>query len=177
MIAALFVRADSHYKTMPGVDAWDAQRDATRWPGGCPAVYHPPCRAWGQYKQWAKPRPGERELSLWAIERVRRFGGVLEHPKASELWKVAGCVTPGVRDQHGGVLVFVNQGDWGHRAQKPTGLYIVGAPVPDLMHGREAGRGWVPVENMGVKEREATPAPFAELLVGIARSVEQRAAA
>lgn len=41
-VAALFVRADSIYKTMPDVDAWDIERDARRWPGGCPVVAHPP---------------------------------------------------------------------------------------------------------------------------------------
>lgn len=28
-VAALFVRADSVYKSMPGVDAWDAEREHT----------------------------------------------------------------------------------------------------------------------------------------------------
>jgi hypothetical protein len=32
-VAALFVRADSIYKTLPGVDAWDEARDARQWPG------------------------------------------------------------------------------------------------------------------------------------------------
>lgn len=42
-VAALFVRADGNYKAMPGVDAWDMERDARLWPGGCPVVAHPPC--------------------------------------------------------------------------------------------------------------------------------------
>jgi hypothetical protein len=33
-VAALFVRADSIYKTLPGVDAWDEARDARQWPAG-----------------------------------------------------------------------------------------------------------------------------------------------
>jgi hypothetical protein len=37
-VAALFVLADSVYKTLPGVDAWDEARDARRWPGGGPVV-------------------------------------------------------------------------------------------------------------------------------------------
>jgi hypothetical protein len=38
MIAALFVRSDSIYKSIGNVDAWDMERDARRWPGGGPAV-------------------------------------------------------------------------------------------------------------------------------------------
>jgi hypothetical protein len=37
-IAALFVCADSIYRTLPGVDCWDIERDARNWPGGCPVV-------------------------------------------------------------------------------------------------------------------------------------------
>ncbi len=37
-VAVLFARADSHYKALPGSDVWDAERDALRWPGGCPVV-------------------------------------------------------------------------------------------------------------------------------------------
>lgn len=59
-IAVLFVRADSCYKRLPGIDAWDAERDALRWPGGVPAVYHPPCRAWATLRHHAKPREGRR---------------------------------------------------------------------------------------------------------------------
>lgn len=32
-VAALFVRQDSIYKTMTGVDCWDIDRDARMWPG------------------------------------------------------------------------------------------------------------------------------------------------
>lgn len=45
-VAVLFARADSIYKGLPGVDVYDADRDARTFPGGCPVVAHPPCRAW-----------------------------------------------------------------------------------------------------------------------------------
>lgn len=86
MIAVLFARADSAYKTLPGCDVYDIERDARTWRGGCPAVAHPPCRAWGQFHFFAKPRPDEKELALWAVEQVRRWGGVLEHPAQSAMW-------------------------------------------------------------------------------------------
>jgi len=168
-VAALFVRPDSHYKAMPGVDAYDHERDALTWPGGVPAVYHPPCRAWGRYKAVAKPRDGERELALWSVSMCRRFGGVVEHPVSSDLWKQVGCLTPGLRDHYGGVLVTLNQGDFGHRAPKATALYLVGCDVPALPF--ELFSCARSVESMGKAERERTPEPFAALLVHLARSV------
>jgi len=167
--AALFVRADSVYRRL-GADCWDAERDATRYSGPAPIVAHPPCRAWGRYHHWAKPKPGERELSPMAVRMVRTFGGVLEHPRASRLWKLAGMPRPGEFDAFGGWVLDVEQGDFGHRAPKPTRCYIVGCEpdeVPALPAQRALAFGRV--ELMGVREREATPEPFARWLLDLAR--------
>lgn len=85
-VAVLFARADSVYKSLPGCDVWDAERDARRWPGGAPLVAHPPCRAWGRLRTFARPAEGEEDLARWAVGQVRRWGGVLEHPATSRLW-------------------------------------------------------------------------------------------
>jgi hypothetical protein len=75
----------------------------------------------------AKPAPGEKDLALWAVEQVRQFGGVLEHPKQSTLWSAAGLPKPGCgRDAFGGWTLGIEQFSFGHRAAKPTLLYIVG---------------------------------------------------
>ncbi len=166
-VAALFVRKRNHYADL-GVDCYDADRDALTWPGGVPGVFHPPCRAWGQYSTWAKPRDGERELALWAVDKVRQFGGVLEHPIASKLWRTVGCLSFGVRDTHGGVLIPVYQSWWGHRAPKKTALYVVG-PVPSLPEFVEPVMQR-PIELMGKPEREATPPALAAWLVDVARA-------
>jgi len=86
MVSVLFARQDSIYKTLTDCDVWDIERDALKWPGGNPIIAHPPCRAWGSLRHFAKPRPGERELALWAVKQVRAEGGVLEHPARSLLW-------------------------------------------------------------------------------------------
>jgi hypothetical protein len=136
MVAVLFARADSHYKALPGVDVWDAERDARRWPGGCQLVAHPPCRAWGRLRHMAKPRHDEKALALYAVDRVREFGGVLEHPAHSTLWDAANLPKPGEpADIFGGWTLPVSQSWWGHRAEKATWFYIVGlrpADVPDM---------------------------------------------
>jgi hypothetical protein len=192
-VAALFVRADSVYKTMPGVDAWDIERDARKWPGGVPVVAHPPCRAWGRFSHMAKPRDGERDHAPWAVEQIRRYGGVLEHPAESKLWHHCGLPVPGrMPDSFGGWSLYIRQCDWGHRAEKLTWLYVVGLhvdelpefpppreathviaqgrePRPDLGRGRlkKGVPGWRP--EVTPREREYTPTPLAEWLVDLAR--------
>lgn len=165
-VAALFTRSDSVYRQL-GVDCYDAQRDARTFDLGCPVVAHPPCRAWGNLAHFAKPREDERDLAWWALHVVRHCGGVLEHPITSKLWREARMGTAGVRDQFGGVFVTVFQSWWGHRAQKATGLYIVG-PVLDMPSSGPAPSR--PVNDMGRQERERTPPAFASWLVELARA-------
>lgn len=180
-VAILFARSDSVYKTLPGVDVWDEARDARKWPGGCPVVAHPPCRAWGQLAKWAKPLPHERALAPWAIEQVRTYGGVLEHPNRSKLWPELGLPEPGQQDEFGGWTLPIHQHCWGHRAEKKTRLYIVGCdpwdipPIPirldepthtiGLWSGRKAGHR----PDLPKAEREHTPPELAAWLVELAQ--------
>lgn len=187
-VAILFARQDSIYKTLPDCDVWDIERDARKWPGGCPAVTHPPCRAWGQLSHMAKPRPDEKELAPWAIEQVRKWGGVLEHPARSRLWPHCGLPKPGQRDTWGGWTLAAPQQWWGHRAEKNTRFYIVGCEpwnVPEIPF--VIGRAPCRIGDIGKKgdrpqkgdpryhpeipknERERTPPALALWLVELAR--------
>lgn len=132
-VVALFVKRNSVYKTL-GVDCFDIDRDARKWEGGLPCIAHPPCRAWGQLAHMAKPRPDEKELAFFAIDMIRKYGGVLEHPRASRLWPTY-LPMPGTKDEYGGYTICVDQSWWGHLAKKNTMLYIVGVPeskLPDI---------------------------------------------
>lgn len=166
-VAVLFVRKTNHYAEL-GADCYDFDRNALTWQGGCPGIFHPPCRSWGQLAHMAKPRPGERELAVWAMAMVRKHGGVVEHPYSSRLWIESGCLGFGMRDHHGGVLVPVLQSWWGHRAPKKSALYIVG-PIPEIPYLEDAPTSTT-VERMGRPERERTPAALASWLVQVARA-------
>lgn len=178
MIAALFVRRDSIYKTMPNVDAWDIDRDARRWPGGCPLVAHPPCRAWGRLRQFALPREDEKALAPWAVEQVRTWGGIVEHPESSSLWPALNLPAPGQRDAHGGWTLPIHQHWFGHRAEKSTFLYIVGVeprdmPAMPLHMGRATHcirptKSYPRLPSVTKAEREHTPPLLAEWLVATA---------
>lgn len=165
-VAVLYARPASVYFHLAH-DVYDIERDARTYCGPLPVVAHPPCRAWGRLRGFAKPRSDEKELALHAVECVRTWGGVLEHPAASTLWAVAGLPERGRRDKWGGLTFVVDQGWFGHRAPKRTLLYIVGAeqiPVVPFVLGDAPGR----VENMGRSERERTPEGFARWLLDLA---------
>lgn len=189
LVAVLFARADSNYKLIPGCDVYDIERDARTWPGGAPVVAHPPCRAWGRLRALAKPRDGERDLAIFAVDQVRRFGGVLEHPVASQLWPVAGLPRPGSRDSFGGFTLPILQSAFGHRADKPTLIYVCGCepgevPLIPLRLGqathviaqmrsrrdgsrlRKGDPRWRP--EVSKAEREHTPPALASWLVDLA---------
>lgn len=185
MIAVLFARSDSVYKTIPHLDVYDAERDARTWPGGCPVVAHPPCRAWGRLRHFAKPRHDEKDLALFAVDAVRAYGGVLEHPEASSLWAARGLPRPGARDEFGGWTLPVSQKWWGHRCEKKTWLYICGihpgaipafpitlgeaSHVVGLWSGRDRSAARKSIDKA---ERERTPPDLARWLVDLAQSCE-----
>ena len=131
-----------------------------------------------------------------ALASVRRWGGVLEHPATSYAWGAHGLAAPRpggwyVADEFGGWSCQVEQGHFGHRARKATWLYACRVELPSLPWGKsqatmrldsghhsaeERKRGRlvsrdVSIELMGRRERLATPLPFRDLLIGIARSV------
>lgn len=159
----LFTRKNSPYLAL-GCDCYDIDRDALSWSGGQPAIFHPPCRSWGQLSHIAKPRPGERELALWAMAKVRQYGGVLEHPINSALWSESGCLSWGICDDFGGVLIPCYQSSFGHRAPKLTGLYMVGVAIPEIPKPRQTS---TTVERMCRAERESTPPELAAFLVDL----------
>lgn len=179
-LVVLFVRDQSIYKAM-GLDCYDRRRNALTFAGTGPVIAHPPCRTWGNLRTVATRAPAdEHALGPWAVDQVRRCGGVLEHPAGSTLFEHCGCGAAG----DCGFVLTVDQFHWGHRCAKPTRLYVVGcspADVPPIPH-----RAGTPThcisQGHGVRighplfksrvpqwEREATPPAFAAWLVELAR--------
>lgn len=183
-IAVLFARRDSVYKSIPGCDVYDIDRDARTFDGTAPVVAHPPCRAWGRLRAFAKPRPDEKQLAFFAVDLVRRNGGVLEHPATSTLWAAAGLPLGSARDEWGGFTLSVDQFWWGHRARKKTWLYVVGlepSEVPPMPLKFDAVthvvnsclRAGKRLPEISKPEREHTPPALALWLVELARLTKQ----
>jgi hypothetical protein len=198
-VAALFVRADSIYKQMPGVDAWDIERDAMEYRGPHPVVVHPPCTRWSMINGVVLSRyPHKAAEFAWgndggtfafALAQVRRLGGVLEHPACSRAFGHYGLPSVGRGpDRFGGWTFEIRQCDFGHRAQKRTWLHVVGVEPDDIPALPPRGEATAlvvsmpecrKVEVMGKAEREHTPPAMAEWLVELARrtTVAERLAA
>lgn len=102
MIAALYVQTNGCYFGLPDVDPWDEKRDAKLYDGPYPVIAHPPCQLWGRFAHVNFARwGGEHNIPgndggcfKSALNCVRKFGGVLEHPAFTDAWKVFGLPRP-----------------------------------------------------------------------------------
>jgi hypothetical protein len=182
------------------VDPWDEDRDARLYHGPWPVVAHPPCQRWGalarvNFKRWGGEhnRPGnDGGCFRHARACVRQFGGVLEHPAFSYAWDRYELPRPvGVGwtcryPQFNSCSPHTNgfpewvcevwQSAYGHRARKRTWLYYVGPKPPELDWLRMPGShqvGWFDRAKPTLSKREAnaTPLPFRDMLLDLARSV------
>lgn len=176
-VAALFVQPDGVYADL-AADLWPEARDARTYAGALPVVAHPPCERWGRFATKNGATKGDDNgCFAAALSAVRRWRGVLEHPVASAAWAVFGLVHPPACGGWvylpfcGGWTCRVDQGHYGHRAPKATWLYAFGGPgwlPPSLRWGNSSAAGRV--EKLSKRQREATPVPFARLLLDLAAS-------
>lgn len=192
-VAALFVMHDTIYRRL-GCDVWDEERDARLYDGPFPVVAHPPCGTWGKYASQHGTYGQDGGIFESALHSVRRWSGVLEHPRDSGAFHKYGLgkPMPGSWQRHaGGWITEIQQWAYGHRGIKTTWLYAVSrhepmpllwdvrAPrgnrfeFPELNRGQalrasQKAKGVIPIESMCGKERAQTPEMFALLLCSIA---------
>lgn len=113
-VAILFTdRRTNYLRLLPWVELWGVARNAHKYAGPWPVIAHPPCGPWGKLS-WSSKE--SKEHGIIAMEMVHRWGGVVEQPLGSQLFKLHG---------DGRAVERVNQVDYGHRAQKATLLYWV----------------------------------------------------
>lgn len=207
MIAALYVQTGGCYCGLEDVDPWDEERDARLYAGPWPVIAHPPCQRWGRYyhggPSWLKAGNPPKILGddegcfSAALAAVRKWGGVLEHPKDSKAWDHFGIRRP--RSDGGwypsgdgavwsGLTCCVEQGHYGHLARKPTWLYAVGLDQyayqlsgephliwgPSVVEGRTTpskARGMC--ERLSSRQRQQTPPAFRDLLIELASTTRR----
>lgn len=191
MIAALFVQADGPYSTAPGVDCWPEERDARKYPGDYPVVAHPPCQLWGNLAavnlaRWGGEhnRPGnDGGCFASALDSVRKWGGVLEHPAKSKAFAAHGLAAPSSMGWQqilcGGWVCEVWQSAYGHRANKATWLYYYGGEPAELDWRRPVGTHQVGGRDqrgkaankptLSKREANATPEAFMAEMIKLAK--------
>jgi hypothetical protein len=184
VIAALFVDPKGCYAGLPDVDPWDEARDARKYAGPHPVVAHPPCERWSQMNnvnaaRWGYKMGEDGGCFASALESVRKWGGVLEHPAETAAFRAHGIPRPSrawSKTIFGDWICEVNQAAYGHRATKRTWLLYRGSqPPPPLIFKNVRGThqiGWFDMTLLPLpkKERAATPPAFRDVLLGIARS-------
>lgn len=132
MTTVLFVHPRSNYKKLRTFDCYDEKRNALNYSGSEPVICHPPCRTFSRLKGLTNAPVEEKKLAFWAVDLVRKNGGIVEHPYDSDLWKEINAPKPGTYDEFGGFTVVFDQKDFGYYTRKRTRLYIVGCKLRDL---------------------------------------------
>lgn len=190
-VAALFVSSRGPYAKRPDVDAWPESRNAMLYAGPLPVIAHPPCARWCQLAGLVEHRYGYRRgedggTFESALNSLRMFGGVLEHPAHSAAWTRFDLLQP---PSGGGWrrsmlapnewVCEVAQVAYGHRARKLTWLVYVGQQPPaELDWSRPPHRGVVSGarnncgrpngERLWQAEASRTPPAFVEALIALA---------
>lgn len=160
-------------------------------------IAHPPCQRWCQLARVNEARYGlkvgdDGGCFAHALDCVRRFGGVLEHPALTLAWTRFNLLRP-VRGRwsctlfDSGWVTEVHQRNYGHPANKATWLYYMGPEPPALDWSDPAPTSaWISsdrprseltargIRQLSKREAKATPLPFRDLLLDMARKSHTR---
>jgi hypothetical protein len=204
VIAALYVQTNGVYYGLPNVDPWDETRDARLYAGPWSVVAHPPCQRWCRFAKGVEKVHGykvgdDAGCFAAALDAVRTYGGVLEHPAESLAWDAFGLPKP--KSSGGwtrsfldaGYSCYVEQGRYGHPMRKATWLYAYGLPeLPSLRWGRKNDNEMLGAFKWGSRLykpehdrnrprvdglHSLTPDSFRDALIAMAETANARAAA
>jgi hypothetical protein len=193
-VAALYVDPNGVYSEAESVELWDEARDARLYAGPWPVVAHPPCARWCRLAGFVEARFGHKRgddggCFAAALDAVRTYGGVLEHPADSRAFHHFGLPIPSRCGGWTGSLwdegwsCYVEQGRYGHVVRKATWLYACHVELPALEWGRVNDRDawgdltWTLSPSLGRKRvgpaSLATPQAFRDALLTMARAVRR----
>lgn len=174
-VPVLFVHSRSNYKKIPFFDCYDEVRNAMTYTGSRPVIAHPPCRLWSRLRTFSNAPASEKILAVWATQVVRKFGGIVEHPYDSQLWKYIDCPGVGEFDKFGGTSFVFDQFDFGYYTRKRTRIYIVG--LNSLSELPRLNLRFIPVsrkfENLSPKQRSETTPELCLWFLEIIKKIEE----
>lgn len=162
MISVLCVNKKSIYKSIPGLDVWDAERDAYFFTGSNPVITHAPCAQWSRMKAFSNYNESEKELAYFCLKKVLRNGGIFEHPAGSSFFKEVGITTN---------IYSVDQSWWGFPAKKKTYLFFhkckplqfpIMQNIPSIRVGSRKGKKDAEIPK---SQRASTTREFADWMI------------
>lgn len=110
LLPILCVDDSSNYFYIPNLDLYTKDRNAFNYNGDTMLICHPPCAQWSKLNGLAHVNNLEKNLGPFCIELVNKYGGIVEHPVGSSLFKYCGVKIKNI--------ISVNQSWWGFPAQK-----------------------------------------------------------
>lgn len=175
VVPVLFVHQKSNYKKDNDFDCYDEKRNALNFKSKIPAIYHPPCRKFSRLRGLSCAPDSEKELAYWAIDNVRKYGGIVEHPHDSKLWKDKNVIKPGTYDEFGGFTICIDQSWFGYYTEKRTLLYIVGCKMKDIpdYHFNLDIKQHRKFSNLTTKQRSETTTDLCTFLKQIIQKIQK----
>jgi hypothetical protein len=116
MISVLCVAKESNYHLIPGLDLWQAARDAYNFSGSNPVITHAPCAQWSRMKAFSRYDKKQKDLAFFCFNKVIENGGIFEHPAGSSFFNEVQC--------NRNNLYSFDQSWWQFPARKRTYLYF-----------------------------------------------------
>ena len=176
MIPVLFTQENSNYDKIKLFDCYNIKRNALSFTDRIPLIAHPPCRKFSKLRGLSTAPLSEKKLAFFALARIRQFGGILEHPRSSTLWKNGNFNLDGSIDSYGGFLRSVDLSWFGFPARKKTMLYFCGIapgqlpPIPislDAITHVISSTSSSNKKEISKKMRSTTPLPMIEFFIEV----------
>lgn len=184
MINVLCTEKKSLYYTYKNLDCFDSERNVFSLDSRSVCIAHPPCRLFSRLRKFSTAPVEEKKIAFFCLEKIRRFGGILEHPRSSTLWHTGNFDLNGGIDTYGGFIRSVDLSWFGFPARKTTILYFVGLEPSDLpafplpinaIHHCIGGTSKNSnLSELPKKMRSQTPLLLIDYLIEVCRIIEEK---
>lgn len=102
-IPVLFTQVNSNYNDNPIFDNYDLHRNAFTYYDRRPLIaFAHLVGCFHALRKFSTAPRSEKKCAFFALSKVRQFGGILEHPRSSTLWKTGNFDLSGNVDSYGG---------------------------------------------------------------------------
>lgn len=172
------------YYNFKGIDCFNQERNVFSLDSRSVCIAHPPCRLFSRLRKFSTAPLEEKKIAFFCLEKIRRFGGILEHPRSSTLWHTGNFDLTGGIDSYGGFLRSVDLSWFGFPARKKTMLYFVGispSELPPFPISLDALTGCIGSSSkksllleLPKKMRAQTPVLMIEYLIEVCRIIEEK---